>query len=286
MIYFTYMRNKKLIILLSVVAALVVIIIVCGATFLVRHVESYSYYENSPEEYDALVIEASGIKKNNSMFFIDEQGVKDKVEAAYPNVGVINIERKFPDRVSINYVVYGESFQYLSGDKYYQCYSSGRVGSFSASPVGGYFIVKPRDGTSQTVGEGFQSADGYDRKLMTAFIDYLHNTALNDRQIYERIDFVDLSRDGYFYIRTKAGCGIEIHGTDDVEKFGELLDKAWSAFADPKPELVDPDTQHFISRATGTIRAYINKSDGDSSVKVTYMETDGEKYYIDNYVKA
>lgn len=279
------MRNKKLITLLSVVAALVVIIIVCGATFLVRHVESYSYYQNSPEEYDALVLDAAGIKKNSSMFFIDEQGIKQKIEKAYPNVGVINIERKFPDRVSVNYVVYDSSFQYLSGNQYYQCYSSGRVGGFSTAPVGGYFIVKPRDKCSESVGEAFQAAGGYDNRLITAFINYLHTTALNDKQIYERIDFVDLTRDGYFYVRTKAGCSIEIHGTGD--EFTELLDKAWSAFVDPNPELTDPATEHYISRATGTIRAYVSKLDADNpTVKVTYMETDGDKYYIDNYING
>lgn len=279
------MRNKRLIVLLSVVAALVLIIIVCGATFLVRHIESYSYYQNSPEEYDSLVIDAAGIKKNSSMFFIDEQMVKEKVEAAYPNVGVINVERKFPDRVSINYVVYDASFQYLSGSQYYQCYSSTKVGSSSTSPIGGYFIAKLRDKGSQTVGETFQNSEGYDRRLIVAFIDYMHTTGLNDKQIYERVDFVDLSRDGYFYIRTKAGCGIEIHGTGD--EFTSLLDKAWSAFADPNPELIDPDTEHFISRATGTIRSYISRVDADNpTIKVTYRETDGEKYYIDNYVNA
>lgn len=278
------MRNKRLIILLSVVAALVLLIVVCGATFLVREVESYSYYENSPVEYDKMVIDAADIKHNSSMFFVDEEGIKNKVETAYLNVGVINVERKFPSRVSINYVVYGESFQYLSGDKYYQCYSSCRIGGSSSAPVGGYFVVKPRDKASDTVGEYFQTDDGYDRNLVTEFISYLRSAALIDENIPALIDYIDLTRDDYFYIRTRAGCSIEIHGTG--KDFTELLDKAWSVFVDPDPQLGDPETQHFVSKATGLIRAYVSKANADApEVKVTYSETDGDAYYIENYVK-
>ncbi len=82
------MRNKKLIVLLSIVASLVLIIVVCGATFLVRHIEAYSYYQSSPVEYDRKVIDASGIKRNSSMFFIDEVGVKKRIEKEFYNVGV------------------------------------------------------------------------------------------------------------------------------------------------------------------------------------------------------
>ncbi|MDE7106936.1 MAG: FtsQ-type POTRA domain-containing protein, partial [Clostridiales bacterium] len=123
------MRNKKLITLLIVVLVLVILIIICGATFLVRHVDAYSYYDNPQiEEYDKKIIAASGVKQNSSMFFVDEADVKAKVEKAFPDVEVINIKRSFPDRVTINYVIYEKSFQYQNGDKYYQCYSSGRIG--------------------------------------------------------------------------------------------------------------------------------------------------------------
>lgn len=271
------MRNKKLIVLLSIVASLVLIIVVCGATFLVRHIEAYSYYQSSPVEYDRKVIEASGIKRNSSMFFIDEVGVKKRIEKEFYNVGVINIERKFPDRVSINYVVYGNSFQYLTSDGYVQCYSSGRIGSTSSAPIGGFFIVKPRDTVSKAPGEYFQDKNGHDRRLVEQFIAYLRNTALDDRQIAERINFVDLSRDGYCYIRTRAGCSIEIKGVG--EEFPSLLDDAWSAF-------VDPSSDHVISKASGTIRAERVLIDPDAPKnRVTYSAEKGEEYYQENYIK-
>lgn len=272
------MRNKRLIILLSIVASLVLIIVVCGATFLVRHVEAYSYYQSSPEEYDKKVIDASGIKSNSSMFFIDEVGVKERIEKQFYNVGVINIERKFPDRVSINYVVYGNSFQYLTSDGYAQCYSSGRIGSTSSAPIGGFFTVKPRDAVAKEPGEYFQDKNGYDRRLVERFIAYLRSTALDDRQIAERISFIDLSRDGYFYIRTRAGCSVEIKGTG--EEFASLLDDGWSTF-------VDPSSDHVISKASGTIRAERVSLDPDAPKnRVTYSAEKGDEYYKENYIKV
>lgn len=269
------MRNKRLIILLSVVATLVLVIIVCGATFLVRHVEAYNYYAES-SEYDKQVIDASGIKMNSSMFFIDEVSVKERIEKKYPNVGVINIERRFPDRVSVNYIVYDNLFQYLSGDTYYQCYSSGRIGSTSKTPLGGYFLVRPRDTVAKTVGARFQTTSGYDYKLIKQFTDYLHTTALGDKQIAERINFIDLTRDGYFYIRTAAGCSIEIHGTDG--DFTGLLDGAWSIF-------VDPDRELPISKASGIIRAYVERSvSGENRYRYTYSQSYDENDYRNDYI--
>ncbi|MCM1368539.1 MAG: FtsQ-type POTRA domain-containing protein [Roseburia sp.] len=271
------MRNRKLIALLSVVATLVIVIIACGATFLVRHVEAYNYYESSPE-FDEKIIDAAAIKTNSSMFFLDELDIKNRVESEFVNVGVVNVERKFPDRVSINYIVYGSSFQYLAENGYCQCYASGRIGSTSNAPIGGYFIVKPRNTVSESVGSYFQSSDGFDRNIVNTLIEFMYSTGLNDRQIAERIDFVDLTRDGYVYIRTSAGCSIEIG--DDGEMFGALLEEGWSCFADPKPD--SP-----VEKSAGLIRTYVSRIDADNSkITNTYSATDGDAYYLEKYVNA
>lgn len=271
------MRNKKLIALLSVVATLVIVIIACGATFLVRHVEAYNYYESSPE-FDEKVIDAASIKINSSMFFLDETDIKNRVESEFANVGVVNVERKFPDRVSINYIVYGNSFQYLTKDGYCQCYASGRIGGTSEAPIGGYFIVKPRASVSESVGSYFQDADGIDRKIVNTLIEFMYSTGLNDRQIAERIDFVDITREGYVYIRTAAGCSIEINGDDEM--FGALLEEGWSCFADPKPD--SP-----VEKSTGLIRTYVSRMDADDpQITNTYSATDGDAYYLEKYVNT
>ncbi len=264
------MRNKKLIVLLSVVLVLVLLIVTCGATFLVRSVDAYSYYETDGEEdYDKGVISAAGIKMNSSMFFVDEAEVKSRVEKAYPNIGVINVKRSFPDKVTINYVVYEKSFQFQNGGRYYQCYSSGRIGSSSQAKMPGYFTVKLSGETSTAVGSYFQSKNAADRKALDAFIAFMYDKGLLDFQITQFTDFIDLTRSGYIYIRTVAGCSIEIHGA--LSDFYRLMDRGFAIYKDERTE-----------QATGLIRVEINRSETAADpIRSTYIRPSADNNYTD-----
>ncbi|MBD5132131.1 MAG: FtsQ-type POTRA domain-containing protein [Clostridiales bacterium] len=282
------MRNKRLIVLLSVVLALIVIIVATGATFLVRNVEAYNYYgyTDGGLDYDSYVIEAADIKRNSSIFFVDEEEVKNKVERAFPNVGVINVERKFPDRVSVNYVVYERMFQYENDGRYYRCYSSCRIGESSAEAAGDVFNVKTNNPTATAVGAYFQSAGSYDRKIIETYISVMRNKGLIDRQISSHVRFIDLTREGYVYIRMSSGCSIEIHGS--VDDFAKFLERGFDIFADTKAE---------INKISGLIRVWEYKG-GDGDMRSSYTAVgaeigkreDGsikyysdELYYLENY---
>ena len=261
------MRNTKLIVLLSVVSVLVIGIIACCATFLVRDVEAYNYYSIS-QERDADVIAAAGIKHNTSMFLIDDVAVKSRVEQEYYDIEVINVERKFPDRVSVNYVVYERLFQYKAGNKFYKCYASGRIGEESDNALGGYFTVKPKHAVSTAPGAYFQSPDGYDFSAIKIFIDTMHTMGLNDSMMTGYIDFIDLTREGYIYIRTKYGSSIELKCT--LDDFSRLLENGWNVF-------VGLDELE-INNKRGTIHVYSYAHNS-----LSYVETDGNDYYLANY---
>ncbi|MCH5154488.1 MAG: FtsQ-type POTRA domain-containing protein [Clostridiales bacterium] len=280
------MRNKKLIAFLIVVLVLVLLIVIFGATFLVRHVDAYSYYEHPQiEEYDKKIIKTAGIELNSSMFFVDEAAIKRKVEEAYPDVGVINIKRSFPDRVTINYVIYEKSFQYRNGGKYYQCYSSGRIGSVSDTELDGYFTVKPFAATSVKIGDYFQSAGGKDRQYIDTIIKFLRDKGMIDLSIIQFIDFIDFRREGYVYIRTKAGCSIEIH--DNGPKFTDMLERGFAVYRKADPTVTG------VEQTCGLIRVYPNFSQGDGAIRCSYtapnsdpsqgaLHNDGE-YYAQYY---
>ena len=275
------MRNKKLIVLLTIVLVLVLSIVTCGATFLVRDVNAYCYYEHADiEEYNKKVVEKAGIKLNSSMFFVDEVGIKNNIEKAYPDIEVINVRRGFPDTVTINYVIYEKSFQYKKGDRYYQCYSSGRIGEVSGVEMPGYFTVKPSGTTSDKIGNYFQSENGKDRKYVDRIIAFFRSKGMIDYQITQLIKFVDLTRDGYVYIRTNAGVSIEIH--DSGVKFEDLLDRAFAVYAKKDPQWID------VEVTKGLIKAYPNFdiSAGDN-IRCVYSPSssvsDDEAYYKAHY---
>lgn len=269
------MRNKKLIVLLIVVLVLVTLIIVCGATFLVRHVDAYSYYENPQiEQYDKNVIAASGIKNNSSMFFVNETEVKQRIEKAYPEIGIINVKRGFPDRVTINYVIYEKLYQFQNGNKYYQCYSSGKIGSESDTLLPGYFTVKPMGATATAVGKYFQDNNGKDRWYVDTIIAFLRSKGMIDYQINELISFIDLRRVGYVYIRTNAGCSIEIH--DKGGDFTAMLDRGFAVYANTDPSFTD------VVKVHGLIKVYPNMSEGaEDPVRCVYLKH-GEAQDEDN----
>ena len=176
---------------------------------------------------------------------------------------------------------YSES--YKNGERYYQCYASGRIGGSSDGKMSGYFTLKPRAATFTARGDYFQNADGPDRKTVDAFIRFMYTKGLNDRQINERIDFVDLTREGYVYIRTTAGCSIELSG--GLSEFNDLMARGWNIFVDTNPD--SPVT----SRVSGLIKAWISRADGGAgTVKSSYVKVGAEigrnedgtiKYYSD-----
>lgn len=280
------MRNKRLIALLSVVAAIVVLTIVSCAVFLVRDVGAYTYYVMSDEldeEYKNKVIEASGIEYLDHMFFIDEVGVKQNIENKFYDVEVINIERKFPDAVSINFVIHDKAFQIEKGNSVYQCYSSGRIGSVSTAPLGGYFTVKLGGDIATEPGQIFQSDSGYEYNTVMKFINYLRSTGINDKQIAERIDFIELRKKNYVMIHTRAGCYIELENIGD--DFVPMLDKAWSAFVAPTHTIIATDgSTYTTSPSVGTFHVRHDRSSSDNTLVTSYIASDNYEHYYSRYV--
>ncbi len=97
------MRNKKLIILFSVLLAVTLLVVFNSVLFSVQHVQAYCANRANPS-YTQEVMDNHRIKKGSGIFFIDEKSVAKRIEENVPHVRVLNIERKFPNRVYINYI--------------------------------------------------------------------------------------------------------------------------------------------------------------------------------------
>lgn len=266
------MRNRKLIVLLSVVVVLILSVVICSATFLVRDVDAYSYYKNGDtEEYKNGVVAAAGIEMNGSIFFVHEDEVKARVENIYPNINVVNVKRSFPDRVTINFVVYEKLFQYRFGNEYYQCYSSCRIGETATEPLNGIITVKPRDEINTKIGAYFQNSDGYDRKMLQVFIDFMRRKGFSDESLMIQFaEFIDFRRDGYVYIKTNAGCCIEAHC--DASSFYNCLELAYSAYVNPETVVGDQTRGRYLVSASSDKIVYTRPGVG------SYPEDEAEYY--------
>ena len=122
------MRNKKLIVLFSVLCAITLLVVFNSVLFSVRHVRAYcANVQNSA--YSEQILSSHGIKRGESIFFVNKKQVAAQVERRVPQVRVLNVEKKFPDRIYINYI---EKKPYLrlydaSQDATYFCANDLRV---------------------------------------------------------------------------------------------------------------------------------------------------------------
>lgn len=94
--------NKRLLGIFIAVAVAVVVIVVCCVMFLTGSVEVRTTDNLTlDDETVNAIMSQSGIKKGDSVFAIDESSAVSAVEKANPTLKVVDIERKFPNKVII-----------------------------------------------------------------------------------------------------------------------------------------------------------------------------------------
>lgn len=212
------MRNKKLIAVLIVVCSITLLVVLNSVIFSVRSVSAYCYNADDPE-LEQTVIEKSGIKKGGSIFTLNEKKVTDTLHRNVGNVKVINIEKKFPNRVYINYVKIFEYFRIHQGNKYYFCGNDGRILRISDVPGLSSATIELRLSTpiSESVREGDKFASQSDSEVMIT-CELLSALERLDYHKYSQdmFDFVDISKSQYVFIKTRAGIMIELQGSGNL----------------------------------------------------------------------
>lgn len=207
------MRNRKLIIMFSLLAALVLIVVLTSVIFSVQHIDAYCYnYDDT--ELEQQVVAGTGLKKGRSIFVVNE----DKVAAAVEQntnyrVKVINIERKFPNRVVVNYV-YVTPYAYMQSDGGYCSFGSDlRVTAVAdAEPEN---LIQVLANGKVTGGIGSTVLDGDEAHVLEeVLVAYARIGYYND--IVEVIERIDLRFENKVFIKTRAGVAIEVQGMQDI----------------------------------------------------------------------
>lgn len=130
------MRNKKLIILFSVLLGITLLVVFNSVLFSVQHVNAYCYNQEQ-SVYQEQVLKAHKIKRGKSIFLVNKKKVIDNVHSAVPQVRVVNVEKKFPNRIWINYVEETEYLQVSQGTKTYYLGKDLRVMRIADGAAGG-----------------------------------------------------------------------------------------------------------------------------------------------------
>lgn len=220
------MRNKKLIIIFSVICALTLLVVFNSVVFSVQHIDVYCY--NAEDlELEQRVAGGSGLKKGRSIFTVNEERIAAEVERNVSEARVRNIERKFPNRVCINYVKVYEYLEVMRDQKYYLLGSDGkimRVADVAADSAGIIELRSSAPLSGTATGEFLFT--GEPLRIVTEMLSTLEMLGYH-REVVEMVDFIDIRKEGVIYIRMDAGVTIKVIGTDGIF---DKLRMGWSIF--------------------------------------------------------
>lgn len=226
------MRNKKLIVTLIVVCSVALLAVLSSVIFSVQNVTAYCLNAEDDEALAREVIAGSGIKKGKSIFSLNKDKVTEAVNSNVDNVKVINIEKKFPNTVSINYVKVIPYLRIEKSGKYYFCGNDGKI----------LFISDEKEPTSQEaldkgynghiielrlgkpigdvdVRDKFADADSDELIITVELMSALERLGIYGEAV-EIIDFIDLSKSQYIFVGMKEGVVFELQGANNLtEKF-------------------------------------------------------------------
>lgn len=228
------MRNKKLIIVLIVITSITLLVVLNSVIFSVQNISAYCY-NDSDAVLDSAVIENSGIKRGGSIFTLNKDKVMDSVSGGVHNVKVINIEKKFPNTVSINYVRIYEYLRIKKGDKYYFCSNDGKIMRISENPGLTTEIIELRlanDIEDLREGDMFASSSSADVQLTSALLAALEQLGYR-REAVEMIDFIDITRGQCVFVKMHSGVTYELQGTGNI---AAKLRTAQSVYVGATPE--------------------------------------------------
>ena len=99
------MKSKKTLVLFLILCFLTILIVVGSVLFSVKTVVGYCYNaDDSALNVQVVDSAQTKLKKGTNIFLVREKDIIEEVESQIPNIKVINVERRFPSDVYINYI--------------------------------------------------------------------------------------------------------------------------------------------------------------------------------------
>ncbi len=255
------MRNKKLIILLSILSFVTILVVLGSVLFSVQQITAYCYNDDDVAVEMAVAnTDNNGIKRGRSIFLLNENEIIANVESKVNNIKVVNIERKFPNAVYINYVKIFDYIAYEFDGKVY--YASSELKVLSEGEVkdnySGYIELICKSEQTAVKG-GYLFADGSKaRNILLSVMDAVTQLGMHSTMT-DLFEFVDIDKylgGGSVFIKTRTGVYIEIQGNELGMK--EKLHYAMSVYY----------AQDKNRQQQGTITVY-RKSDGSTAATYT-----------------
>jgi hypothetical protein len=174
-------------------------------------------YAADGSELERRVLDGAKIKKGGSIFLLDKGVVTANVESAVANVRVVNIEKKFPNAVYINYVKVAKYLRVEVKNKSY--YLSNSLRFIAEETDGADNALLPLlkiKGELSDVSDGgfFASNEDGDNTGLKIIMSALEQIITRD-EFLKLFGVIDLSKNSVF-LKTRAGVAIELPTLDNA----------------------------------------------------------------------
>lgn len=168
-------------------------VLLSSIIFTVRNINTRCLnHAYSDTKLDEKIIDNMGLQKGKSIFFIKEGELIANVEKNVPDVKVINIERKFPDRLTVHYVKLFDYYEVAAGGFYYSLTHDGRVIAESPEPKDASQKIRVVVKSADKPAEGSYIYDGIKKEILSGIVSSLERLDLKGEKATARFDFIDL----------------------------------------------------------------------------------------------
>lgn len=258
------MKSKKTLVLFLILCFLTILIVVGSVLFSVKTVVGYCYNaDDSALNVQVVDSAQTKLKKGTNIFLVREKDIIEEVESQIPNIKVINVERRFPSDVYINYIKIYEYFVVKSGPDYLYVSNESKILRKTSSQDKDARIKLLFAGKPDSTTEGhylFNESSPY-YAISNSLMASLSRVEKYDNLI-EMFDFIDISYvdKNELFIKTKTGAYIEIQHPET-----NILGKVQLAMS-------ILNKKDFDYKSKGTITVY------DSNKKIAGVWADKDKY--------
>lgn len=207
------MRNKKLIVLFCALFVITLLIFLSSVVFSVQRIEAYCYNQANPASYGK-VLENHGIKRNKNIFMLKEDDVILNVETGVPTAKVINIEKKFPNKVIINYIEISEYIKIYTPKQTVICSNDGKILRIEDGKLTDEQLIEVKlkgEVVSPVVGSLLKSSSETDIALFSSVLSSLSRLGYREN-VVDLLKEIDISNPSAIMLKTSTGMQWKLLG--------------------------------------------------------------------------
>ncbi len=224
------MRNRKLLIIFGILLSLTLLVTICSAVFSIKTVNAYCYNADD-KELLSLIEEEKERLVGKSIFALDEDKLVRSIEERVGGIRVVNIERSFPDVVTINFIKLYAYFEIYYDNSYYTFANDGRIID-KTDISGGEGIIQVLFDMENSPEVGQNISDTAQFKALSEMVYVLEHLDFSNTDATVMINAIDFTyNDRAIYVPMRSGVVIKIrHEKDDYTDTGSKLHKALSLY--------------------------------------------------------